>query len=228
MNVQEIRETIRKIAQRAPLPKELQYGRFKQSSSSKGGANNFHKGWGYASPVTNRELQAAETTLGVELPACLRTFYKQIGNGGPGPGDGILPLADLVAHSPRAGKRFPHTSCWRDPGLLDQAAAANQRADRGNGSVEAAIQASEKYKLAGFPGGGLMVAQDMGGDFILVVNGDEVGNVWRVGCNDVAPLGPSKDMPYTIDYDNTRQRLTFERWFIAWLEYADRISIPPS
>lgn len=43
-------------------------------------------------PVTERELVQAETLLGFRLPALLRRIYREVGNGGFGPGYGLLPL----------------------------------------------------------------------------------------------------------------------------------------
>jgi hypothetical protein len=43
-------------------------------------------------PVTEKEIEKAERTLGFPLPAILRRMYLEIGNGGFGPGCGLLPL----------------------------------------------------------------------------------------------------------------------------------------
>jgi len=43
-------------------------------------------------PVTPKELEAAERVLGFSLPPLLRTLYLQVGNGGFGPGYGLLRL----------------------------------------------------------------------------------------------------------------------------------------
>jgi hypothetical protein len=56
-------------------------------------------------PATEEEIAAAEARLGVRLPATLRRVYAEVGDGGFGPGDGILPLHGVVAayaelHSP--------------------------------------------------------------------------------------------------------------------------------
>lgn len=46
-------------------------------------------------PVTIEELVQAETQLGFALPSFLRRIYLEVGNGGFGPGYGLLPLNDL-------------------------------------------------------------------------------------------------------------------------------------
>lgn len=47
------------------------------------------------SPVTEEELVQAETQLGFVLPALLRRIYREVGNGGFGPGYGLVPLNEL-------------------------------------------------------------------------------------------------------------------------------------
>jgi hypothetical protein len=43
-------------------------------------------------PVTTEDIAAAESRLGFELPALLRRIYTEIGNGGFGPGYGLVGL----------------------------------------------------------------------------------------------------------------------------------------
>lgn len=47
------------------------------------------------SPVTEEELIQAETQLGFALPSLLRRIYLEVGNGGFGPGYGLLPLNEI-------------------------------------------------------------------------------------------------------------------------------------
>lgn len=47
------------------------------------------------SPVTEEELVQAETQLGFVLPSFLRRIYHEVGNGGFGPGYGLLPLGEI-------------------------------------------------------------------------------------------------------------------------------------
>jgi len=48
-------------------------------------------------PVSLVELEIAEKKLGFELPSLLRILYLQIGNGGFGPGYGLIGLNDMGA-----------------------------------------------------------------------------------------------------------------------------------
>jgi len=44
-------------------------------------------------PATERQVKAAEKRLGFSLPVFLRRLYLEIGNGGFGPGYGLIPVA---------------------------------------------------------------------------------------------------------------------------------------
>jgi hypothetical protein len=48
-------------------------------------------------PAPAATLDAAERVLGFPLPAGLRRLYAEVADGGFGPGEGLLPLAGLVA-----------------------------------------------------------------------------------------------------------------------------------
>lgn len=54
----------------------------------------FHK---VPPPVSLDELELAEQKLGFQLPSLLRALYLQIGNGGFGPGYGLISLNDMGA-----------------------------------------------------------------------------------------------------------------------------------
>jgi hypothetical protein len=47
-------------------------------------------------PASDAEFDAAEAALGVRLPIILRRVYREVGNGGYGPGYGLLPLTAIV------------------------------------------------------------------------------------------------------------------------------------
>lgn len=227
MDIENIQSTIKRIAARSPLPKELRFGLF--GSVSNPHSSNAKKGkgqtWAFGRPCTRRQIEAAELELATELPACVREFYKHVGNGGPGPGDGILTLEDAVALSPPLTKCFPHTQTWKNQSLHDQASHELLDLDRGMGSREDNDRKRDTYEQAKFPGGALVIARGMGCDFLVVANGPEMGNVWQNGANEIAPVCPAANMPWTLDYSNTSVRMSFAEWFNAWLLYADKLSL---
>jgi hypothetical protein len=226
MDVKSIQATIERIAARPALPKQLQNS---LSCASKHemyrSKNTIAQRWAYGNVCTRREIEAAENKLGARLPESVREFYLRVGNGGPGPGDGILSLEDALAVTPRQlDKCFPHKHCWSNQTLSDQAFHANIDAGRGYGSNDAAQFANKAYDHAKFPGGAFVISQDMGSDFLVVANGPEMGNVWCNGVNDIAPLCRSLKSPWGVNRDNSLDRMTFENWFTAWLLYADNLS----
>lgn len=52
-------------------------------------------------PVTDEEVVQAETQLGFVLPSFLRRIYLEVGNGGFGPGYGLLPLNKIPLDAPQ-------------------------------------------------------------------------------------------------------------------------------
>ncbi len=82
-----------------------------------------------AAPVTEAALDAAESGLNFALPQSLVQVLRLIGDGGYGPGAGLMPLAMMVSRyrelsSPRADSRKPAWPqhllpiSWNDPGYV--------------------------------------------------------------------------------------------------------------
>lgn len=76
-------------------------------------------GPGRRRPATDADLQAAEAALGVTLPPTLARAYTEVGDGGFGPGTGLLPLARVVRETQalRSGEPLPRNRTW-PPTLL--------------------------------------------------------------------------------------------------------------
>ncbi|MEW6224842.1 MAG: SMI1/KNR4 family protein [Chloroflexota bacterium] len=70
-------------------------------------------------PAGVASIAAAEAALGVTLPPALRRVYAEVADGGFGPGEGILPLAEVVRawRELRAPGSMPRGRAWPD-GLL--------------------------------------------------------------------------------------------------------------
>ncbi len=49
-----------------------------------------------AAPATNEEIAAAEAAIGRSVPPALQQLYRQIADGGFGPGGGLFPLARMI------------------------------------------------------------------------------------------------------------------------------------
>jgi SMI1/KNR4 family protein SUKH-1 len=61
-----------------------------------------------------KALAAAETALGFPLPGVVRHLYAKVGNGGFGPGDGFLPLEEMVEeyHDLTGSPAGPRGQLW--------------------------------------------------------------------------------------------------------------------
>ena len=82
-------------------------------------------------PATPAAMADAEAALGFRLPELLRRLYLEVGNGGFGPGFGLLPLSraslgdnppaeaefDLVGQYDALRRDSPRSSGWR-PGMV--------------------------------------------------------------------------------------------------------------
>jgi hypothetical protein len=66
------------------------------------------------SPASAADVEAAEASLGVRLPAALRRIYTEVANGGFGPGEGLLPLPRIAAQyrELRTGDQMPRGRSW--------------------------------------------------------------------------------------------------------------------
>jgi hypothetical protein len=81
-----------------------------------------------AAPASMQELADAESSLGFTIPALLNAIYREVGNGGFGPGYGLLGLKggatnehghDAVALFDLYSQPAPNDPSWRWPdGLL--------------------------------------------------------------------------------------------------------------
>jgi hypothetical protein len=70
-------------------------------------------------PADDAAIAAAEAALGVRLPTALRRVYAEVADGGFGPGEGILPLSQLVRQHAelRSPGMMPEDRAW-PPELL--------------------------------------------------------------------------------------------------------------
>ena len=65
-------------------------------------------------PADPPGLEAAEAELGLRLPSTVRRVYLEVADGGFGPGEGLLPLSDVVAahRELRKGDELPRGRTW--------------------------------------------------------------------------------------------------------------------
>lgn len=164
-------------------------------------------------PVVSREeVLRFERANRIALPEDYKQFVQQIGNGGAGPGAGILPL-DAAASilDPRIisdegrdkialGKDFPYRAAWNDEAFYDALEAGADNLDTLRGKYFSTEHISGSLCFCDLGCGEL---------FLLVVTGDEAGNVWYDGRGTYGGV-----FPYTYQ---ERMRVGFLEWYDIWL-----------
>ncbi|WP_030268199.1 SMI1/KNR4 family protein [Streptomyces sp. NRRL B-24484] len=178
------------------------------------------------------EVEALQDWLGTALPEEYRTFLLEVGAGGAGPAYGVFPVgrtggrwawsgegADL-SDLDRAAEPFPATG--PDPDAL--AALEAERPD------EESFTDEDEYDTAVAEwhrrGRALLWAADRTVGAIvlchlgcgrrewLVVSGPERGRMWSDGRADELDLAPL--------LDGAGRPVTFARWYLDWLDAAER------
>ena len=145
-------------------------------------------------PVLSEESVAAfEAQYGVALPEDYRRFLTQVGNGGPGPGYGLLPLEQALdydnklrgAPAPLDHLRhpFPHTAAYNPK---DDQEADWQAADDGHWSEDKTQLAIFRH-YRGLIG---LAHEGCARYWVLVVTGPERGTVWLDATDSGGPFIP--------------------------------------
>ena len=143
--------------------------------------------------LTEDEVQAFERRSNVILPDDYRQFLLQFGNGGAGPGYGMLKLLSKNQDCSHLGKPFPYES----PAdiLLE------------NGELEF----DGTLPLADYGCG--MVA-------LLVITGKEWGKVWLTGDEGISSLGKKwcGSVHASLDRElEAEEAFSFSEWYRDWL-----------
>nr|WP_299175593.1 SMI1/KNR4 family protein [uncultured Allomuricauda sp.] len=153
-------------------------------------------------PLNIAEVKAFENRHKIVLPAGYRDFLLHIGNGGPGPGQGILPL-DI-------GKTYTNLpSPWVDPIVFNKQFQYDKKEelDVFNNRIEQILtdKKSDTALVYNAADNGVLCIADSGGGtyFILVVNGPNKGQIW------VNAL--------VSDGGFVQQADSFAEWYEKWL-----------
>jgi hypothetical protein len=163
--------------------------------------------------VTEERLQTFEREYGVQFPSAYRTFLTTIGNGGAGPGDGILPLGVFDPDARYQGgvigdlsKPFPHRDYWNADEEYYQRGEAIDEVDE-----EAYRQWRSEYFSTALINGALPICHEgCGFFFLLIVTGRGRGQLWldgRVSDDGIRPIT-----------DPEGRCLTFPEWYHQWLD----------
>ncbi|MEU2061157.1 SMI1/KNR4 family protein [Streptomyces sp. NPDC013455] len=188
--------------------------------------------WALDAPLSAEELAELETQTGARLPEDYRTFLTRVGAGGAGPAHGLFPVrrvrgrwrwegdgADMAGLSLLA-RPFPE----RGPDPETVAALLAERPEEEDfdeiEEFDDAIEAwDERWGAVMFApertAGAIVVChQGCAQREWLIVSGGHRGTIWsdrRVDDMDLAPL-----------LDHAGRPVTFTRWYLDWLEKAER------
>jgi hypothetical protein len=170
-------------------------------------------------PLSRESVTEYENLHGFALPDDYRVYLTEVGNGGAGPWQGLLPLEEAVRNSilpevPDCLTRdfipaaihtggAPGSDRWfqfRDPN------------GRGYVRIEPAEGASNRFLC-----GSLVIAygRPRGGtamQYRLVLTGSERGRVWRDDRNRSGSIGPCESASRGL------RDVGFREWMLAWLE----------
>jgi uncharacterized protein (TIGR02996 family) len=152
--------------------------------------------------LSEAELLAFEAEYRVTLPDEYRLFLRQVGNGGLGPGDGLLRLADAVDRSPSRdlGTPFPFSirQYREDPDRFYQGRSTEE--PQPWPGVLYLSAPHEVYEYA-----------------YLVITGEDRGMMWGYGPINCGwtPECPSSDLDNKWAHGELRG---FFRWYEEWLD----------
>ena len=177
---------------------------------------NVH-GYEFNASLPLKEVEEFEKRYSVQLPSDYKEFITEIGNGGAGPNNGMFPLAESFGqlypcnHFNNLKEAFPHTQAWN---LTQEMIEKFWKVrEAGNEEMEKFHQHfdAQYWKNNALTSGSLLVG-DYGCEsyFLLVISGNEKGNVW---FDDRAALAG------IIPFENEKKRrMCFSDWYVDWLD----------
>ena len=168
-------------------------------------------------PIAETELAALEAEHGIRLPADYRAYLTQVGDGGAGPWQGLLPIREAIRQSLesspggltetfRHGRvyHFPGDACrwfqFRDPQKHAYVPFPPDEA------MSPSFVAGSLVIAHGKPKGGLAQC------YRLVLTGPERGRVWWDDRARIGALGPCAKGSLNL------AGAGFREWMLLWLE----------
>ncbi len=162
--------------------------------------------------IGNEDIQDFEDANDVILPQGYKEFIRTIGNGGAAPGSGLLPLDSgsscvdprIISEEGRdrisLAEGFPYREAWNDASYYDALETGDSNVD----VLRGGYFSTDHIK-------GSICICDLGcGDLLLlVVKGEEAGNVWYDGRGNYSGI-----FPYSY---KEKERVGFLEWYDIWL-----------
>lgn len=191
-------------------------------------AHALNRIWGAAihgfranSPIPEKDLAALEDEHGLELPWEYRSYLLEVGDGGAGPWQGLLPIREAITESllncPGClTGAFLHGTPRNDAEGVQRRWFQFRDANR-RGYVPVP---RETAMAPDFMAGSLIIARgkpDRGEPTLyrLVLNGTERGRVWRDQRHRSGGVGPCESASWRI-HDPT-----FREWMLTWIEQSE-------
>lgn len=160
--------------------------------------------------ISEDEVSEIEKRNNIILPKDYREFIIKIGNGCIGPRQGLLSLQESMfdfklRDNPaiNLSKPFPYNEKWNEDEWID--------AIDWDGGERPDDEVLEKYMSTNHITGCLQICHiGHGATYLLVVNGEEYGNMWLDGRIDYGGLKPL--------LNEKKERVSFISWFAEWLD----------
>ena len=162
--------------------------------------------------ISEDEVSEIEKRNKIILPKDYREFIIKIGNGCIGPRQGLLSLQESMfdfklRDNPaiNLSKPFSYNEKWNEDEWID--------AIDWDGGERPDDEVLEKYMSTNHITGCLQICHiGHGATYLLVVNGEEYGNMWLDGRIDYGGLKPL--------LNEKGERVSFISWFTEWLDEA--------
>ncbi|WP_176891924.1 SMI1/KNR4 family protein [Fusobacterium varium] len=159
------------------------------------------------SKLTEEEIQNFEAKNQLTLPSEYREYLKNIGNGGAGPFYGLLELEDNDNNLTDLSMEFPYT--YDKPlKLVEVYEAMDEMDDENEEEQEQFLNEIYEKSVRGI----IFLAHEGCGMYsVLVVKGEEYGNVWYFDfANDAGT--------YPLTSEKTGKSMKFFEWMELWID----------
>lgn len=159
------------------------------------------------------EISLFEESLNAKFPDDFKCFLSEIGNGGFGPGHGIIPLGAETVIDPRipignqdtidTEKDFVYVSAWNYEPLRRAMEDGSSDQDKLMEYYFSVDRIAGAIRVCDWGGGGLG---------LLVIKGSEYGKVWSDYRGDFGGIFPEAFSNEDIGH------MSFLQWYEAWLD----------
>ncbi|WP_420595587.1 GNAT family N-acetyltransferase [Deinococcus sp.] len=177
-------------------------------------------------PLSEEELEQIVRHLGIDFPEDYARFLRTVCNGGAGPDYGLFPLEKSLrlAGPLSTSHPFPHRFAWQplfggyDYGELSKKGELSNYMDTAlpDSQSEAYDAWHDSYWDSKHNSGCIQVGDGgCGHETLLVLIGNERGNMWQDSRVSDAGIVPLKD-------SGGKARITFLQWYEDWLDRSIR------